>query len=604
MRPALLIAACLLAGGCETPDDAGTAAPSENGLATIARIQGSGPRSPLEGQTVTVEAVVAGKFNGLGGVFLQSERDDGDPATAEGLFLPRDSRAEPRLAVGHRVRVTGAVRELGEDGVTLTTLEASDVKVLSKGRERTPVPALELSSPPASAADWERYEGMRLRISGLGITGHHALMQYGELLASFGGTLANPTEFSAPVPGDRTIADQNARRRLVLDDGRTTRNPERLWFLPALPNDAAPLRIGSRLGPVEGVLDQRFGDYRLQLVAPLEIVEQAPRPPAPQVSGDRRVAGFNVLNLFNGNGHGGGFPTGRGAASLAEYRRQQAKLVAVVQALNPDLAALMELENDGYGPKSSIAQFVAALNAAGPHRDWRFVDAGEGPGDNPIRVGLIYRAGRFSPVGPAVTLTEGPFADRSRAPLVQAFRAGKGPVFVVAANHFKSKGGCDDAGQGDTDAGDGQACFNATRVASARRLHEWLATDPTGTAPIGHLLIGDLNAHTQEDPLRLLRELGWRDALPVGVAPRVPGEGQAPGREQPHTYVYDGQAGRLDHALLDTGLAPRLRQAEVWHNSADELELFDYRRDRDDDAWRASDHDPILLGLDLADGGI
>lgn len=591
MRLALMTAACLLAGGCGTSDDAGTAAPANDGLTPLARIQGSGPRSPLEGQTVTVEAVVVGKFNGLGGVFLQSEQDDGDPATAEGLFLPRESRAEPRLAVGDRVRISGAVRELGEGEATLTALEANEVKVLGKGKPRAPVPVLELSGPPESAADWERYEGMRLRISGLGITGNHALMSYGELLASFGGPLVHPTELAAPSPGNPAAAAENARRRLVLDDGRTSRNPERLWFLPALPSDAAPLRIGSRLGPVEGVLDQRFGGHRLQLVAPLEIVEQAPRPPAPKVAGDRRIAGFNVLNLFNGNGHGGGFPTGRGAATLAEYRRQQAKLVAVVQALDPDLAALMELENDGYGPKSSIAQFVAALNAAGPHRDWRFVDAGEGPGNNPIRVGLIYRADRISPVGAAVTLTEGPFADRSRAPLVQAFRAGKGPVFVVAANHFKSKGGCDEAEQGDTDAGDGQACFNATRVASARRLHEWLASDPTGTAPAGHLLIGDLNAHTQEDPLRLLRELGWRDALPTGG-------------DQPHTYVYDGQAGRLDHALLDTGLAPRLRQAAVWHNSADELELFDYRRDHDDDAWRASDHDPILLGLDLATGGL
>ena len=115
--------------------------------------------------------------------------------------------------------------------------------------------------------------------------------------------------------------------------------------------------------------------------------------------GARRIAGFNLLNLFNGDGRGGGFPTARGAASQADYQRQQAKLVATVQALQPDLAALMELENDGFGPRSSLAQFVAALNAAGPHSDWRFVDAGDGPGSNPIRVGLVYRASRFTPAG-------------------------------------------------------------------------------------------------------------------------------------------------------------------------------------------------------------
>lgn len=76
---------------------------------------------------------------------------------------------------------------------------------------------------------------------------------------------------------------------------------------------------------------------------------------------------------------------------------QTARLVATIRALDPDIAALMELENDGYGPDSSIAQFVESLNADGSR--WRFVDAGRGPGHDDIRVGLIYRFDRVSPVG-------------------------------------------------------------------------------------------------------------------------------------------------------------------------------------------------------------
>ncbi len=46
----------------------------------------------------------------------------------------------------------------------------------------------------------------------------------------------------------------------------------------------------------------------------------------------------------------------------------------------------MELENDG-GPQSAIAELVDALNRdRGAQGDWRFVDAGNGPGDNPIRL--------------------------------------------------------------------------------------------------------------------------------------------------------------------------------------------------------------------------
>ncbi|KAG1387912.1 hypothetical protein G6F59_016195 [Rhizopus arrhizus] len=58
----------------------------------------------------------------------------------------------------------------------------------------------------------------------------------------------------------------------------------------------------------------------------------------------------------------------------------------------------MELEHDGYGPQSAIAELVDALNRdRGAQGDWRFVEAGNGPGDNPIRVGIIYRGTRLQP---------------------------------------------------------------------------------------------------------------------------------------------------------------------------------------------------------------
>ncbi|TNJ32669.1 ExeM/NucH family extracellular endonuclease [Arenimonas terrae] len=585
MRLCLLIAASLLATACEAPG--ATAAPPADGLRPIGAVQGSGPRSPLDGQPVVVEGVVVGAFAGLGGAFLQSETEDGDPATAEGLFLDFGASALARPQVGDRVRVTGIVFEGGQGEGTLTSLQVGAIERLGQGQ----VIATTLADAPATAADWERYEGMRLSITGpLTISGND-LARFGELTTSFGGRLYTPTELAPPGAGAQAIAEDNTRRMLRLDDGVAEQNPKTVAYLPAAPSDEAPLRTGSTLTGVQGVLDQRFGSYRLQLTEQIGSIEQAPRPAAPSVPGDRRIAGFNVLNLFNGDGQGGGFPTERGAQTPEQYARQQAKLVAVVQALDPDLAALMELENDGYGPESSLAQFVAALNAAGPHADWRYVDAGEGPGTNPIRVGIVYRASRFTAVGAPATLAEGPFADRSRAPLVQAFRAGDGPVFVVAANHFKSKG-CGEASGGDADLGDGQACYNATRVDSARRLHDWLATDPTGTGATGALVIGDLNAHAEEDPLRLLRERGWQDAFVLA------------GADKPYSYVWGGQSARLDHALLDAGLAARLRGAAEWHINSDEAEAFDYRRDAPASPWRASDHDPMLLGLDLARPGL
>ncbi len=586
MRRCLLIASSLLLAGCETPPQDAAAPPSSAGLQAIGQVQGSGPRSPLEGRQVTVEGIVVANFSkNLGGVFVQSEAGDGDETTAEGLFVPRQADAEPRLRTGDRVRLTGTVVEQGEGEQTLTALDAASVEVIGRGQATPRV----LAQAPATAAGWESLEGELLSITApLTVTGNDGLARYGELFTSFGGRLYSPTEVAAPGAEAQAVAAGNARLSLRLDDARSGQDPKNLWFIPGDWNDAAPLRTGSVVTGVQGVLDQRFGSHRLQLTEEIGGIEQAPRPAAPTVPGDRRIAGFNVLNLFNGDGQGGGFPTDRGAATPADHARQVAKLVAAVQALDPDLAALMELENDGFGPESSLAQFVDALNAAGPHADWRFVDAGDGPGSNAIRVGIIYRSSRFEAVGKPATLAEGPFERASRAPLAQAFRAGRGPVFVVVANHFKSKGGCDNATGGDADSGDGQACFNATRVDSARRLNEWLATNPTGTSPGGALVIGDLNAHAQEDPLRLMYSRGWQDAFALVKA------------ERPYSFVWAGQSARLDHALLDAGLAGRLRGAAEWHANADESDRFDYRRDRDNDPWRASDHDPMLLGLDLA----
>lgn len=585
MRLPLLTALFVLAAGCQTP---GTPDPAARGdVLPIGRVQGPTDRSPLEGQRVTVEGVVVGDFGkGFGGVSIQSREDDGDPLTSEGLFLAMGGQPAVVLAAGDQVRATGTVKEIGPAGASLTALVEVEATVLARGVAVAPTVVTAAPVPEG----WEAREGMLLRIEApLTVTGNDGLMRFGELVTSFDGRRFAPTERAAPGLEADALAQANFHVMLRLDDGLSAQEPGEPWFLPEPLSDDRPLRTGSVIRGATGVLDQRFGSHRLQLVAPLGQITQAPRPAAPTVAGDRRIVGLNVLNLFNGDGRGGGFPTERGAARAADHARQQAKLVATVQALDPDLLALMELENDGFGPDSAVAQFVAALNAAGPHADWRVVDAGEGPGEGSIRVGLVYRATRFQTVGAPATLLEAPFNQGSRAPVAQAFRAGNGPVFVVVANHFKSKGGCrPDAAPGDADQGDGQACFNATRVASAEALHAWLATDPTGTRPAGQLVIGDLNAHAQEDPLRALYARGWRDAFEVA------------GVDEPYSYVWAGLSARLDHALVDAGLAARLRGAAEWHNSADESERFGYARDDDSDPWRASDHDPVLLGLDLA----
>jgi uncharacterized protein len=587
-RPCLLLAACALVAGCQgAPWLPAPATPSAGEVGAIGQVQGDGATSPLTGAEVAVEGTVtADTWKGLRGWFVQ-DAGDGDPATSDGIFVSAERATAPHgaapvaLAVGDRIRVRGVVAETGRAGDgTLTTLSATDIRILERG---TALPeAVAISAPPD---DWERYEGMRVRIAAaLTVSGHHELARRGTLIASFGGRLYTPTEIALPGDAARAVVADNARRRLLVDDGSDAERPDTLWYLDGQP---AP-RSGSTITLAEGVIDQRHGQYRLQATAPIRFTP-APRPDPPRVAGDTRIAAFNLENLFNGDGRGGGFPTARGAQTRAGYEAQLGKLVATIHALDPDIAALMELENDGFDRYSSIAQLVEALNAEGA--DWRFVDAGHGPGDDAIRVGLLYRAGRLRPVGKAATLVEGPFGPRSRAPLAQAFRHGNGPAFVVVTNHFKSKG-CGEAEGADRDQGDGQACWNALRTDSAHRLMRWLDTDPTGAGTDLVAIVGDLNAYAMEDPVQAFIAAGWVDAFTTDTG------------AAPHSYVFDGQAGRLDHALLSPALARRLAGAAKWHSNADEPANVGYRDhnglDQRQTPWRSSDHDPLLAGFRLA----
>lgn len=550
---------------------------------TIADVQGAGERSAFEGQRARIEGVVTVLM--ADGAFVQSLQADADAATAEGLFL-MPAPGQPALEVGQHVVAEGLVAESG-DGATLTTL--ADARIEVRGTAALPEPRV-LAAPPA---DWEALEGMRLRIEApLTVTGNDGLLRFGEIDLAFDGRLYTPTEIAAPGEAALAVRDANRRRLLVLDDASSAENPAAIAWLPAPLSSEAPLRAGSLLTGVQGVLDQRWGGYRLQADAAVGEVQQAPRPAAPVVDGAIRIAGMNVLNLFNGDGQGGGFPTERGADDYDGYARQLAKHVTVITALDPAIIAAQELENDGFGAESAVQELADALNAAQPGARWTPVATEGRPGTDQITVGILYRADRAEAVGPPALATDGPFEYGSRPVLAQSFRMGESPVFTVASVHFKSKGGCESAEGADRDQGDGQACFNAKRVDSAEAMHAWLATDPTGSGSDRVVAIGDYNAYAMEDPIRVLRERGWVDA------PMATADGATP-----HSFVFDGQAGRLDHAMLSPSMAAMLRGAAKWPVNSDESIGFAYDGALGREAagpWRSSDHDPLLLGFDAA----
>lgn len=596
------------------------------GVTPIHRVQGATVRSPLEGADVVVEGVVTAVFPGLDGFFVQSVsgQEDDNPTTSQGLFVtgPALGELESRdLGPGTRLRIRGTVVERGSDEdrsqgrPTLTALDDATVLVVMEEGVPLPEPVVVTTTPEDPAA-WEAFEGMRVRVEApLTISGNASLQRFGELITSFEGRLFQPTELHAPGPEAQEKAARVAARTLVLDDGSTESWPQAISWIPTAagwPTDDLPLRAGTELGPVTGVVDVRRGGYLLLPLEPLEIVRDSPRPPPPPPSvvgpesgaaGEPtlRVGVMNVENLFNGDGRGGGFPTARGAETFELYQVQQAKLVATVAALDADVLALAEVENDGAGPYTAIRQFVEALNAVGPARDWTEVVMAEGPGTDAIRVGIVYRSSRVTPVGAPVVPVDPIFAWGSRPPLAQAFfrldasGTPTGSPWLVVSNHLKSKAGCPEPGNpratsGDFDLGDGQSCWNAHRVSAATAMARWLAEDPAGLGEGGvpALITGDLNSYAREDPIRLLEDRGWQDAFALA------------GSERPYSFVFRGQAGRLDHVLVHEARASWVRGAWIWHTNADESTYFGYQFDPRPTVWRSSDHDPLLVELAVA----
>jgi len=260
----------------------------------------------------------------------------------------------------------------------------------------------------------------------------------------------------------------------------------------------------------------------------------------------------------------------------------------------------MEMENDGYGPGSAIADLVNRLDAASAPGTWAYVDPDAAlggtyvAGDDAIKVGLIYRPGRVTPV-PGTTLVDQRPDVFERHPLSQTFATADGQRVSVVVNHFKSKG-CDGAAGADLDQGDGQGCWNARRTAQAQELASWIGgTVVPAAGDPDVLVIGDLNSYAKEDPILALEAAGYVNLV------------EAYGGPDAYSYVFDGQWGYLDHALASPSLRTQVTGAGDYHINADEPSVLDYNTNFKSpgqvaslyapDAFRTSDHDPVLVGL-------
>jgi predicted extracellular nuclease len=537
----------------------------EADLQPIGAIQGPGDRSPFLERTATVAGIVTLVTGN--GFYIESLTPDDDPATSEGLFLA-ESRRERQPRPGAPVRARGRVAELGERRDTQTALvdlEAVAVCDDGSGTKRD-LPATRTQLPLGSDRR-EALESMRITLDSRSLVSGVYRLRDGDFLVAADGPLAIPTEVARPGRDARQVR---------------SRNRERLLPVRLAAEDRAVFAVGAELLSDEGVLGHDGFGQRLLLEAPARLAPRHRAEAPPREPGTPRIVSLNLLNYFNGDGRGGGFPAPRGARSLDEFEAQRARLRAAFELLQPDLLAVMELENDGFGADSAAEDLREDLERA-TGVSWRMVDPGMGRlGTDQIAVGLLFRPDRFEALGGPAVLDAAPFDLLSRTPLAQAFEhSASGRRFTVVVNHFKSKGSCPEQGR-NQDQDDGQGCWNAARTAAARALAPWvhsLAKATDGRA----LILGDLNAYRLEDPVRELVDAGFRDL--TGSA--------GPGHR--YSYVYRGQSGTLDHALATPALAREVSLAQILNVNSPYPPGVTSNAFRDAPWLRSSDHDPVLV---------
>lgn len=558
----------------------------------IAKIQGDGAISPLAGQRVNVRGVVTADFqSGLGGFFIEDPAT-GDAGASRGVYVFTGS-APQSVEVGDFVRLSAGVTEYKGKGDKLpgTATELTDVTDLSvcdSGLSVAPV-ALTL---PALGAELEKYEGMLVTVpQELTVTDNYGLGRYGELNLSVGGRLFNPTSGNTS-----TTEAQNDARRILLDDGNTAQNPPTVPFLTSSDPATATRRVGDTVKGLTGVLHYAFDRFVIEPVGAPDFVASNPRPAAPPaVGGSLRVAGANVLNFFDTFGG----QNDRGADSAYEFARQKAKIVAELRGLGADIVTLMEVENDG---DSALNNLVDVLNNSYGKSVYAAVDTGV-VGTDAIKVAMIYRPDRVKPLGLPV-IDDNADNVYNRPPVAQTFQDKlSGGVLTVVANHLKSKGSCpkDDS---DPNADHGQGCWNALRVQQAVKLLAFSARLAQTAGDPDVLLLGDFNAYGAEDPVEALRTGGFtHENLRIPAAER-------------YSYVFRGESGSLDHAFASANLDKQITGVAEWHVNSDEPVILDYNVEYKQNPncktsacgspdlyaptpYRASDHDPVLIGLNL-----
>jgi hypothetical protein len=599
------------------PNPRNTAGPitSCNSVA-IHDVQGAGNTSPMVGLLVRVDGIVTARTSN--GYYLQAVQDDADPATSEGILV---ADAPPASAsAGNLLRIQGTVAEVTPPGgvTSVTQLSASTVVGLLSTGNPLPAPAMLADSyfdPAGGLEQLERFEGMRVQIGSFQVVAPTG----GALQEANGTGSSNGIFFAVPASVARPFREPGVDVIETLPSGspccipRFDHNPERLRVNTVRQTGSTPLDVATgMMVTATGVLDQEFGAHTLLTEpAPAPVVTGTFTPTAVRAAAsDECTVGFlNLQRLFDSIDDPG---LSEPVITQPGLDLRLGKFSRGIRELGrtPDILAVASVEN-----LAVLQDLAGRVNAdavtAGQPNPGYVAHLVEGNDMTGVDVGFLVKSARVSVVdvtqeGLSATFldpsTGQPALTNDHPPLVlraQVLAPPAPPLALTAiAVHHRTMSGI---------AGDGASAQSARakRRAQAEYLASLIQARQASDPAERIVAIGDLNAFEFSDGY--VDVLGTVRGAPapanavVLASPDLVGPdftdqtGMMPASER-YSFVFDGSAQSLDHALTNSPLDPWVRDRQHSRGNADAPVTH---RNDPGTPMRCSDHDLLVVYLQI-----
>lgn len=575
-------------------------------------LQGEGHTSPFDDVFVEgIQGVVTYAFTLNGSYYytIQTPDDlaDDNPNTSEAILLYSGRNAWP-IQVGDLVSVSGKVDEYAYDGysdanqtdlkttqINVRNDQNGKVEVLQRG-VALPAPviidenvmdfnqidsdSLSVFNPTVDAIDfWESIEGMRVQVGNVKTV---APQEHGDIITVL------ESAVTTTIHGG-----------LLYEEGNT--NPNRIQFRLEPNGPARDLEVATGdqfTGPITGIVGYSYQNYKIYVSLDemkTKLIRGTTTPETTKiVKADDKltIASYNLENFSNNR------------TETPNAKAQKLARAFVNDMQSPDIIGVTEVQdNNGSSSGNSAANesyerlIQAIVDAGGPRYSYLNIDPinnadGGAPNAN-IRVGFLYNPQRVSlPEGiqpgdatsavgyenGKLTLNPGRIDptnaafNSSRKPLAGQF-VFQGEEVIVIANHWNSK-------SGDTPLfGATQPPVNSSEIQRkkiAEVVYDFVADIKTKNPNANIVSVGDFNDYQFAEALKI-HEGEWLTNMINKV--------EAPDR---YTYLYQGNSQVLDHILVSNNLVSKTA-IDILHINADFTEM----------AGRASDHDPVLVQIDL-----